>query len=245
MGVSEGVPRKPGSPPSRTDCSHPAHSPGLLGSGADSFERLAARTSPTDPRSSRGGRCGPQPHTPRSSRIRSVPVETRERDVPTARIIWSEGPQWARSPWEGKGASERSSARQSPRGSKGGCFPVPSASGGGPPCASREEKNTGNKRVKSCPKCEGVSGLDKPQLGIQREGAKEARGRGVTSYRGRRRSSLPLPPRRSCSSACAAGARARPRLRPPAPRGLLGAVVSARPGPCGLCPDHVEEGLVK
>lgn len=32
---------------------------------------------------------------------------------------------------------------------------------------------------------------------------------------------------------------------PPAPRGLLGAVVSTRPGPCGLCPDHVEEGLVK
>lgn len=115
-----------------------------------------------------------------------------------------------------------SSATQSPRGSKDGSFPIPSASGGGLPRASREEKNTGNKRVKSRPKCEGVSGLDKPKLGIQREGAKEAQGRGAASYQGRRRSPLPPPPRRSCSSACAAGARARAQLRPPSAAGPSG-----------------------
>lgn len=114
------------------------------------------------PRGRLGAAAAAHSPIPRSSRIRSVPVETRERDVPTAGIIWREGPQWARSPWENKGAAGGSSATRSPRGSKGGSFPVPSASGGGPPCASREEKNTSNKRVKSCPKCEGVSGLDRP-----------------------------------------------------------------------------------
>lgn len=68
-----------------------------------------------------------------------------------------------------------------------------------------------------------------PASGVK--GGTEGQGRGVARYRGRRRSLLPPPPRSSCSSAHAAGVRARPRLRPALePRGLLGTVVA--PGPC-------------
>lgn len=68
-----------------------------------------------------------------------------------------------------------------------------------------------------------------PASGVK--GGTEGQGRGVARYRGRRRSLLPPPPRSSCSSARAAGVRARPRLRPALePRGLLGTVVA--PGPC-------------
>lgn len=70
---------------------------------------------------------------------------------------------------------------------------------------------------------------------------REGQGRGIARYRGRRRSLLPPPPRSSCSSARAAGARARPRLRPRfAPRGLLGTVVL--PGRCYVCSFQVTWG---
>ena len=153
-------------------------------------------------------------------------------------------PKESTQPKEGKSGLRRSPATQGPHGSKGGSFPVTSAAGGGRPHASREKKKPVTKRErKRVPSVDGDLEAPSPSLEC---GRKEGQVREATCYPGRLGSPHPPPPPSSSPSARASETSARPRLRPPAPRSLLGTVVSASTPPLRRRPPgHVGGGAGK